>query len=162
VIPSDQEVDLMYRNFPPTHRARRVVGAAVVGALALAAGTALAANNNVEASNAGQGVDVVAGFDVTDVTFDADPTAQPGGAPQPQVDAVSFAIARSGGQAAQAVEASNATVFVQLRAGGSAAGWAACTVGSGASAGQATCPTTGSDSLPVTDVDGLSVVAYDS
>jgi len=152
----------MYRNLPLTRRTRRVVGASVMGALALAAGTALAANNNVEASNAGQGVDVVAGFDVADVTFDADPTGQPGGAPQPQVDAVSFAIARSGGQAAQAVEASNATVFVQLRAGGKAADWTACTVGSGATSGQATCPTAGGGSLPVEDVDGLSVVAYDS
>lgn len=152
----------MIRNLPFTHRARRIVGASVVGALALAVGGALAANNNVEASNAGQGVDVVAGFDVDDVTFDADPTGQPGGAPQPQVDAVSFAISRSGGQAAQAVESSNATVFVQLRAGGTVAGWSACTVGSGASAGQATCPTTGAESLPVVDVDGLSVVAYDS
>ena len=152
----------MYRTLPLTQRARRVLGASAVGALALVAGSALAANNNVEASNAGQGVDVVAGFDVDEVTYEADPTGQPGGAPEPQVEAVSFAIARSGGQAAQAVESSNATVFVQLRAGATVSDWTPCTVGSGASAGRATCPTTGAGSLPVVDVDGLSVVAYDS
>lgn len=152
----------MYRTLPFTQRTRRMAGAAAVAALALVAGSALAANNNIEASNAGQGVDVVAGFDVDDVTYKADPTGQPGGAPQPQVDAVSFAIARSGGAAAQAVESSNATVFVQLRAGADVSEWTPCSVGSGASAGQATCSTTGAGSLPVADVDGLSVVAYDS
>lgn len=152
----------MYPTLPITQRTRRIAGAAAVGLLALVAGSALAANNNIEASNAGQGVDVVAGFDVDNVTYEADPTGQPGGAPQPQVDTVSFAIARSGGQAAQAVESSNATVFVQLRAGAAVSDWTPCSVGSGASAGQATCPTAGAGSLPVADVDGLSVVAYDS
>lgn len=152
----------MYRTLPLSTRARRVLGASAVGALALVAGSALAANNNVEASNAGQGVDVVAGFEVTDVAYDADPTGQPGNAPEPQVDAVTFAIDRSGGQAAQAVESSNATVFVQLRAGLTVSEWSPCKIGAGASAGQASCATSGAGSLPVEDVDGLSVVAYDS
>ena len=147
---------------PLAPRGRRAAVAGAVAALALLGGTALAANNDVEASNAGQGVDVVAGFDVTDVAYDADPAAQPGSPSQPQVDAVSFAIARSGGQATRPVESANAAVFVQLRAGASAAGWVPCTVGSGASAGRVTCTTTGGGTLPVVDVDGLSVVAYDA
>lgn len=152
----------MTRIPPTTRRQRRAVGAASLAVAALLAGSALAANNNVDASNAGQGVDVVAGFDVTAVTFDADPTTQPGGAAKPDVSSVSFDIRRSGAQSALPVESANASVYVQLRAGGSAATWVPCKVGIGGSAGKVTCPTTGGGTLPVVDVDGLSVVAYDS
>ncbi len=145
-----------------SRRGRRATAAAALAAAAVLAGSALAASNNVDAANAGQGVDVVAGFNVTDVTFNADPTAQPSGTTSAKVASVSFAVQRNGAQAAVPVEAANASVYVQLKAGASSATWATCTVGTGATAGKVTCPTSGTGSLPVADVDGLSVVAYDS
>ena len=147
---------------PLSRRGRRAATAAVLAAAAVLAGSALAASNNVDASNAGQGVDVVAGFDVTGVNFNADPTSQPDGTKTPEVTSVSFDVARSGAQAAVPVEAANASVFVQLKADAGSATWATCKVGTGATAGKVSCPTSGTGSLPVADVDGLSVVAYDS
>lgn len=126
------------------------------------AGTALAATNSVPASNAGQGVNTVAGFDVENVSYNADPTAQGTGAgSDAEVVSVSFDIARTGANSAVTPEAANAEVFVQLRSGSTLSDWASCTVGSGASAGTATCATTGGASIEVEQLDELSVVAYD-
>lgn len=126
------------------------------------AGTALAATNSVPASNAGQGVNTVAGFDVKNVSYDADPTTQGVGAgADAAVVEVSFDISRTGANSASVPEGDNAAVFVQLRSGATLSNWAPCTVGSGGSAGTATCATTKGASIDVEQLDELSVVAYD-
>lgn len=141
---------------------RYVAGAAALLLMAGVAGTALAATNSVPASNAGQGVNTVAGFEVDDVSYNADPTDQGSGAESDaQVVEVSFDIERSGANSATIPEAGNAAVFVQLRSGSVLSDWTPCKVGSGATAGQATCATTGGASLDVEQLDELSVVAYD-
>lgn len=147
------------RRAGPRRRPHMRAALAVLAAVALA-GTAMAAANTFPPSNAGQGVDVVAGFEVTDVSYDADPTTQ--GAGQAKVVGVDFAIARSGPNAALPVTNANAKVFVQLRDGAGSSAWAACSVGSGASSGQAQCATTGPASIDVEDLVQLSVVAYDA
>ena len=141
---------------------RYAAGVAALLLVAGVAGTALAATNSVPASNAGQGVNTVAGFVVENVSYNADPTAQGSGAESDaQVVEVSFDIERSGANSAAIPEAGNAAVFVQLRSGSVLSDWASCTIGSGATAGQATCVTTGGASLDVEQLDELSVVAYD-
>lgn len=124
-------------------------------AAAAVAGTALAANNTTPDTNAGQGVAVVAGFTVSDVEYTTNTTGTVG---SPSVSGVSFTIVRDGTTSGTAVDDTNATVSVQLRDGATNADWASCSV----TAGAATCTTTGSAGLPVGDVDGISVVAYDS
>jgi len=144
------------------NRRRFVAGAAALMLVAGLAGAVLTATNSVPASNAGQGVNTVAGFAVTNVSYNANPTTQGGGAgSDAEVVSVSFDIGRSGANSAAAVESANAEVFVQLRSGSVLSDWASCTVGSGATAGTASCTTTGGASIDVEDLDELSVVAYD-
>ena len=123
--------------------------------VAVTTGTALTASNTIETTNAGQGVEVVSGFAVTDVDYNTSPTNEQ----SPKVDTVEFEIARTTNNTSDAVADTNAEVFVQLRATGSTyADWAACHV----TAGHAVCALTGGEQMNVEDVVGISVVAYDT
>jgi hypothetical protein len=154
---SDWEVVKMYAK-----NRRYAAGVAALLLVAGVAGTALAATNSVPASNAGQGVNTVAGFEVQNVKYNANPTKQGTGADSDaRVVEVSFDIERSGANSAIIPEAGNTAVFVQLRSGKVLSDWTSCTVGSGASAGSATCATTDAASMDVEQLDELSVVAYD-
>jgi hypothetical protein len=154
---SDLEVVMMHRN-----NRKYLAGGAALLLVAGLTGTVLAATNSVPASNAGQGVNTVAGFDVKNVSYNADPTAQGTGADSDaDVVSVSFDIARAGANSAITPEAGNTQVFVQLRSGSTLSDWAPCKIGSGASAGTATCSTADGASIKVGKLDELSVVAYD-
>jgi hypothetical protein len=134
-----------------------VTGLALIG-VAAAAGTALAASNTVTPSNAGQGSGTVAGFTVTNIQYDGAPAADE---PEPTVNVVRFDIARTGANSAVPVSSANAAVYVQLLSGTADNGdadWAGCTV----VAGVAECTLTGGESMPVVDVEDVSVVAYDT
>lgn len=130
--------------------------AAGLGLLLVAgvSGAALAAANTVSPSNAGQGEGTVAGFVVTDITYQpAGGITDPGGA-DVTVGTVTFDIVRE--SSSTEVASANADVYVQLRSGATLSSWVACPT----TAGVATCDT---ESLDVTmaSVDEVSVVAYD-
>ena len=155
--PSTLPKSIRPRAAAPPRRRRSLAAIAAVAVMALAGG-ALAAANTFPGSNAGQGVDVVAGFEVTDVSYDADPTTQ-GNAADASVNGVDFTINRAGPNAAIPVTASNAEVFVQFRSNSQSSAWVQCQVGP--AAGQVNCATTGDAGITVEGLENLSVVAYD-
>lgn len=127
------------------------LGIAVIAALV---GPALAANDAVPDGNAGQSLTVVAGFTVTAVQYVTATGATAGTA---ELASVRFTIARDG--SATPVDDVDTTVYVQLRTTAANRGWSSCTV----DAGSASCDTSAVDATAaLSDVTGLSVVAYDS
>lgn len=99
---------------------------------------------------------MVEGFTVSNIGYDATPT---GSVEQASTIEVSFDIARDGGSTVAVADA-NADVYVQLRdnAGEELADWASCTV----TAGKAVCALASDEEMDVEDVDGISVVAFDT
>jgi hypothetical protein len=137
----------------------RAAAAAAVVIAAVSAG-AFAASNGTPPSNAGQGADVVEGFTVTNISFDATPVGDEEFA---DVQAVFFEIARDGDNATTDVSGDNAEVYLQLRDGTVRSDWAKCAVGTGPAAGEVICDTSSvGTTMQVVSLDSLSIVAYDS
>lgn len=130
---------------------KALVGLGVLGVAGIA-GAAFAASVTIDNSNAGQGAEVVDGFTVTNIGYDATPKTDEAQANTVQV---SFDIARDG--QTQVVADDNAEVYVQLRDDTVRSDWASCTV----TAGKAVCALTADETMKVQDVDGISVVAFD-
>lgn len=130
--------------------------AAGLGLLLVAgiSGAALAAANTVSPSNAGQGEGTVAGFVVTDISYEPG-AAIPGDDEDVTVGTVTFDIARE--SSSTVVADANADVYVQLRSGATLSTWVKCA----ATAGAATCNTASLD-VTMAAVDEVSVVAYDN
>ena len=144
-------------------------------------GSAIAAGITSEDSNAGQGVDVVEGFSITDVEYFSDATEN---APSPTstgvtvayVDGVSFTITRDDTSAANQsdiLKDGNADVFIQLRTSGVNTTWIECFDDDPTLGGKFTdmvagvtdddiwvCDTSTLE-ITVEDLNGISVVAYD-
>src|SRR6056297_1797508 len=130
----------------------------VLAALGFAAvaGTALAANIDTTPSSAGQGNAEVEGFTVTDIEYDATPTADE---EQVVVTEVRFDIVRDGDvQGPEQPSDADAEAFVQLREDDDRSEWAACTLDTGS----ATCAVTGGERIEIEALSELSIVAYDT
>ncbi|MFP4310547.1 MAG: hypothetical protein ACLFS9_01015 [Nitriliruptoraceae bacterium] len=130
----------------------------VVAALSFAAvtGTALAANIDTAPSSAGQGDAGVEGFTVTNIEYDATPTADE---EEVIVTEVRFDIVRDGDvQGPDLPSDADAEAFVQLRDDDSRSEWAACSLADGS----ATCSVTGGQQMGIEELSELSVVAYDT
>jgi hypothetical protein len=115
----------------------------------------LSAFSNISGSSAGQGVEVVSGFIVTNVGYDARPSEKD---PNADVVEVSFDISREEPQASFVVDYRNAGVFVQLRSDEVRSEWAKCLVDEGS----ATCILEGFSRIDVKELSALSVIAFDS
>lgn len=130
----------------------------VLAALSFAAvaGTALAANIDTTPSSAGQGEAAVEGFTVTDIEYDATPTASE---EEVVVTEVRFDIVRDGDvQGPTNPSDADAEAFVQLREDDERSEWAACNLADGA----AVCPVTGGQQIEIEELSELSIVAYDT
>lgn len=149
----------MSRKLPKISRTAKVAMVAV--ALAGLAGTGFAASVTTPPSNAGQGVDVTEGFTATSLYYDAAPNANDEWA---YINAVHFNLTRDGtAQQFGNVSLETTEVYVQLRDGTVRSDWVKCDVGSGPSAGEVVCDTSGAtDTIKAIDIDSLSIVAYDS
>lgn len=133
-----------------------VVGLGVLGVAGLA-GAAFAASITAPDTNAGQGVETVDGFTVTDVEYSTNVAAS-NNAEIAEVELVEFQIVRD--TQTLAVADANADVFLQLRDATGRSNWVECTVTGGA----ADCDTSEvstSSAFTMDDVTGISVVAYD-
>ena len=105
--------------------------------------------------NAGQGVEVVEGFAVSNISYDAIPAASD---PEATILTVSFDIVRTGTNAGIPVDYRNAGTFVQLRSGSTRSEWQKCTLDQG----YATCNLEDVSQMNADDITNLSVVAFDS
>lgn len=154
----------MFRMMMFTRPRQSLVPAIAVVAVVGLAGTALAATVDLEGSNAGQGVAEVEGFGVSDIEYRTDATA--GSTTTALVDEVEFTIERTdeAGAANQSgpVADANAEVWLQLRStvDGSAAAsiWVLCDT---STEDRAVCDTTAL-AVPMSAIDEISVIAFDS
>ncbi len=140
---------------------RNLLAVGFIGAIALAGG-ARAASIGSPGSNAGQGVNVVAGYTVSDVHYSS--TLTDSATLNQTVDQVSFKIARAGTNTNLAnFDGTTTKVFVQLRkssATGAQTSWYSCALVTASSVTTATCDTS-SVAMTLADVESLSVIAYD-
>lgn len=126
-----------------------------VAALAVTGGTALTAGNEVTAGAFGQGVGVVSGFTVDEVSYTMNSES-----PDPRVLTVSFAITRSGPSNYLKVLPDNATVKIRLVSGvDTFSAPVTCLVS--LAGNSADCSVSGLDARAST-LTGISVLAYDT
>lgn len=114
----------------------------------------LSAFSGIGGNNAGQGAEVVDGFIVDNIGYDAKPSSND---PDASILQVSFDIERDG-TGRDIVNYTNAGVFVQLRSDSYLSEWAKCFVLDG----YAECYLEEQAQMDVVDITGISVVAFDS
>lgn len=136
-----------------------LIGAAtLVVAVGVSAAAFTASNTLPTATNAGQGVSTTSGFTVTDVEYATDVAEGAATPVSVQATAVIFKIQRDTSSTVMAT--ANAKVFVQLR-GSSNADWASCVLSGSTAPVTSTCTLTGAERKNLSDITGLSVVAFD-
>ncbi len=154
----------MYRTMMFTRTRQLVMPTVVAVAVVGLAGAALAANVDLVGSNAGQGVAEVEGFEVTDIEYRTAATA--GSTTTALVDEVEFTIERSddvdGVNQSGSVTDADAEVWLQVRStvdgSASASAWVLCDT---STEDRASCDTTAL-AVPMSAIDEISVIAFDS
>jgi hypothetical protein len=137
------------------YRAPLAIVGAFIFIMGILAWPGLTAFTGISGNNAGQGVEVVDGFIVTNVSYDATPAANE---EDTDILTVSFNIAREGPRSNVVVDYRNAGTFVQLRSDSGRSEWQKCNLDSG----YAFCVLEPESKMEVKDITGLSVVAFDS
>lgn len=135
------------------HARLTVMAIGGVATLALTGGTALTASNDVTAGSFGQGVGVVSGFTVNDVSYTMNTEN-----PDPLVTIITFGIERSDPALPQVLPA-NASVSIRLKKGVDFSAKVSCDIDPSGDA--ATCLVSGLDARAST-LTGISVLAYDT